>query len=57
MLETLLSIVVVWIIIAVVLWGVAQLAFDATIQRIIRVIAIVGGVIWTLFRLFPGVIS
>jgi hypothetical protein len=29
----------------------------ATVQRIIRVVLIIGAAIWTLFRLFPGALS
>jgi hypothetical protein len=53
----LIAILVVWLIVGLVLWGLTQLPVDATVQRIIRVVLIIGSAIWTLLRLFPGVIT
>jgi hypothetical protein len=54
---TLIAILIVWLIVGLVLWGLTQLPIDATVQRIIRVVLIIGAAIWTLFRLFPGALS
>jgi hypothetical protein len=53
----LIAILVVWLIVGLVLWGLTQLPVDATVQRIIRVVLIIGAAIWTLLRLFPGALS
>jgi hypothetical protein len=53
----LIAILVVWLIVGLVLWGLTQLPVDATVQRIIRVVLIIGAAIWTLFRLCPNAIS
>jgi hypothetical protein len=53
----LIAILIVWLIVGLVLWGLTQLPVDATVQRIIRVVLIIGAAIWTLFRLFPNAIS
>jgi hypothetical protein len=53
----LIAILVVWLMVGLVLWGQTQLPVDATVQRIVRVVLIIGAAIWTLLRLFPGALS
>jgi len=50
----LLSLVVTLIVVGLLLWAVEQLPLDATIKRLIHVVAIVFAVLWLLHLLFPG---
>lgn len=52
---SLLYVLMVLVVIGVILWAVQQLPLDATIKRIIWVVAIVFVVLWLVSVLFPGV--